>query len=223
MMLAAAALIAVACAQDKPAPAKGHGCPMGGQQQKGLGLSAEQTKKVRALQADFKTKTEKLTPTLRTKSKALETLNSAKKPDKAKIAAATAEVGKLRTELKKRQQEYRAAVTKLLTPEQKKKLAGPDACPASADPALCPSPGECALCDGQCAHHGKDNGSGRLFDDARRWRRLRHDEGPRLRLRHGRHGLARQVDLLVPCRRGPAGNQAPTESTFSSRCLRFLR
>jgi Spy/CpxP family protein refolding chaperone len=159
-VLTAAALIAVACAQDKPAPAKGHGCSMGAQQHKGLGLSAEQTKKVKALQTDFREKTATVTPALRTKSKALQTLKSAKKPDKAKIATATAEVGKLRTGLQKRQQEYRAAVAKLLTAEQKKTLAASGACPASADPALCPSPGDCDLCAGQCAHHGKDSGSG---------------------------------------------------------------
>ena len=152
-LAAVATFVAVAVAQGRL------GCPRGDaaavtQCQKTLGLSAEQTKKVDALRADFGKKIDPLAGKLREKAQALRQLQTADKPDAKALAALESEVATLRGDLRKARLAYHEAVGKVLTDEQKKKLAASGTCPCGGDPANCPGPCE------DCPGWGGDCGDG---------------------------------------------------------------
>lgn len=88
----------------------------------GLNLSAEQAQKIKDLQSAHWKDVQPLRDQMWTKRQELRQLWQQKSPDQAKIEAKQKEVQDLRGKLQAKQTEYRLAMLKQLTPEQRDKL-----------------------------------------------------------------------------------------------------
>lgn len=96
----------------------------------GLNLSAEQTQKITDLRSAHWKDVQPLRDQMWTKRQELRQLWQQRTPDQAKIEAKQKEVQALRDKLQAKQTEYRLAVLKQLTPEQRDKVqAGNWGCP----------------------------------------------------------------------------------------------
>lgn len=116
MMIFVFAQTGLAQEAEKHGDCKGHG------KMAGLNLTEEQQKKVDELKTAHLKETLQLKNQIKEKEAALNTLETAEKPDMGKINKTIEEIGAIKIEMQKKNAAHRQEVRKLLTEEQRLKF-----------------------------------------------------------------------------------------------------